>query len=143
MIFFSAQSIAEFNGKLSGSITGATDYIWRGYSKSDGKPVAQGNIDYEFKSGIFLGSSLSTINFADYGYDNRSTLEFRPYLGFAYQLSSFWQQLFLWRISCRNGQCSSIGNTHIVGACRANLYSAKCSTASRSSAKKHLLVLLS
>lgn len=95
-MFYSIHCTAEFNGKLSGGITGATDYIWRGYSKSNGKPVIQGNIDYEFKSGIFLGSSASTINFADHGYDDRSTLEFRPYLGFAYQLSEDWRFNTAW-----------------------------------------------
>ncbi len=96
MISYSTHCAAEFNGKISGSVTGATDYIWRGYSKSDGRPVAQANIDYEFKSGIFLGSFVSTINFADYGYDHRSTLEFRPYLGFAYQLSDDWRFNTAW-----------------------------------------------
>lgn len=96
MMFNSAHCTAEFNGKLSGSITGATDYIWRGYTKSNGKPVVQGNIDYEFISGIFLGSSVSTISFADQGYEDRSTLEFRPYLGFAYQLSDDWRFNAAW-----------------------------------------------
>lgn len=82
--------------ELSGSLTGATDYIWRGYSKSDGKPVVQANIDYEFKSGIYLGSFASTVNFADYGFESRSALEFRPYLGFAYQLSEDWRFNTAW-----------------------------------------------
>ena len=82
--------------ELSGSLTGTTEYIWRGYSKSDGKPAAQANIDYEFKSGIYLGSFASTVNFADYGFENRSTLEFRPYLGFAYQLSDDWRFNTAW-----------------------------------------------
>ena len=73
--------------ELSGGFTGATDYIWRGYSKSDNKPVFQANIDYEFKSGIYLGSFASTVNFADHGYENRSNLEFRPYFGYGYKLN--------------------------------------------------------
>ena len=77
--------------ELRGSLTGTTDYFWRGYSRSDGKPAAQANIDYEFKSGIYLGSFGSTVNFGDHGFENRSTLEFRPYLGYAYKLSEDWR----------------------------------------------------
>ncbi len=78
---------AEFNG----SVTGATDQIWRGYSKSDRKLAIQANIDYEFKSGIYLGTFVSTVNFADNGFANRSNVEFKPYLGWAYELSDDWR----------------------------------------------------
>lgn len=77
--------------QLSGSITGTTDYFWRGYSKSDGKPAAHANIDYELKSGIYLGAYASTVNFADSGFENHSNLEFRPYVGWAYRLSGDWR----------------------------------------------------
>ncbi len=87
---------ANCYAELSGSLTGTTDYIWRGYSKSNGKPVVQANIDYEFKSGIYLGTFASTVNFADHGFENRSTTEFRPYLGFAYQLSDDWRLNSAW-----------------------------------------------
>ncbi len=76
---------------FNGSLTGTTDYIWHGYSKSDGKPVIQANIDYEFKSGIYLGTFFSTVNFADNRFENRSHVEFRPYLGWAYKLSDNWR----------------------------------------------------
>lgn len=88
IVFFHA---ANCFAELSGGFTGATDYIWRGYSKSDNKPVFQANIDYEFKSGIYLGSFASTVNFADHGYENRSNLEFRPYFGYGYKLSGDWR----------------------------------------------------
>ncbi|PXW80038.1 uncharacterized protein (TIGR02001 family) [Nitrosomonas sp. Nm84] len=82
--------------ELSGNLTGATDYMWRGYSKSDGKPVVQANIDYGFKSGVYLGTFASIVNFADHGFENRSTTEFRPYLGFAYKLSDDWRFNIAW-----------------------------------------------
>jgi len=77
--------------QLSASVTGTTDYIWRGYSKSDGKPAAQLNIDYGFKSGLYLGTFASTVNFADQGFAARSDAEFKPYAGWAYQLSDDWR----------------------------------------------------
>ena len=90
--------------QLSGSITGTTDYFWRGYSKSDGKPAAQANIDYESKSGIYLGSNITTVNFADVGFENRSNLEFRPYLGWAYKLSDNWRFNVEWTRYIFNGK---------------------------------------
>lgn len=86
-MIYSVQSYAQ----LRGSVTGTTDYIWRGYSKSDGKPAAQINLDYEFNKGLYLGSYASTVNFADQGFDDRSKFEFIPYVGYAYKLSSDWR----------------------------------------------------
>lgn len=95
---------ANCYAELSGGLTGATDYIWRGYSKSDGKPVVQANIDYELKSGIYLGAFASSVNFADHGFENRSTIEFRPYLGFAYKLSDDWRFNTAWVRYIYNGK---------------------------------------
>ena len=84
-------SSAVCYAELRATVTGTTDYFWRGYTKSDNKPSLQGNIDYEFKSGFYFGSFLSSVNFADFGFDNRSKLEFRPYFGYAFQLSEDWR----------------------------------------------------
>lgn len=84
-------SSASCYGELSASLTGTTDYFWRGYTKSDKKPSVQANIDYEFKTGFYLGSFLSSVNFGDHGFENRSKLEFRPYFGYAFQLSDNWR----------------------------------------------------
>lgn len=79
------------HAQLRASVTGTTDYIWRGYSKSDGKPAAQINLDYEFSKGLYLGSYASTVNFADHGFADRSNFEFIPYVGYGYKLSSDWR----------------------------------------------------
>ena len=77
--------------QLSGSLTGTTDYMWRGYSKSDGKPALQVNLDYELRSGFYIGSFASFVDFADEGFKDQSNIELRPYLGWAYKLSDDWQ----------------------------------------------------
>ena len=77
--------------QLSGNLTGVTNYIWRGYTKSDSQPALQGNIDYEFKSGFYLGSFVSSVNFADHNYADRSQIEFRPYAGYSHKLSEDWR----------------------------------------------------
>ncbi len=84
---FSIDSYADF----SGSVTATTDYIWRGYSKSDRKPALQANIDYEFKSGAYLGVFASTVDFKDSEFRDPSKIEFKPYAGFAYQLADDWR----------------------------------------------------
>ncbi len=89
---------------FSGSVTATTDYIWRGYSKSDRKPALQTNIDYEFKSGIYLGAFVSTINFNDDEFKNPSRIEFKPYAGFAYALSDDWRFNIEWTRYIFNGK---------------------------------------
>ncbi|MCB1986129.1 MAG: hypothetical protein H6936_06795 [Burkholderiales bacterium] len=88
LLFFST---ASCHAELSASVTGTTDYFWRGYTKSDKKPSIQANIDYEFKTGFYLGSFLSSVNFADHDFENRSKLEFRPYFGYAYRIAKDWR----------------------------------------------------
>lgn len=100
ILFYSAHSYAD----VSGSLTGTTDYIWRGYSKSDEKPSIQGNIDYEFESGIYLGVFASTVNFADDEFEDRSYAEFRPYLGWAYTLTEDWRFNAEWTRYIYNGK---------------------------------------
>jgi len=97
---YSANCFSEW----SGSLTGATDYIWRGYSKSDGKPVMQINLDYEFKNGVYVGAYMSTIDFADDGFQNPSKIEFRPYLGWGYQVSEDWRFDLEWIRYIYNGR---------------------------------------
>ena len=97
-------NLPDCYAQLNGSITGTTDYFWRGYSKSDSKPAAQASIDYESRSGIYLGTNISTVNFADFGFENRSNLEFRPYLGWAYKLSNDWRFNAEWTRYIYNGK---------------------------------------
>lgn len=92
VLTFSLDGRAE----LTGSVTGATDYLWRGYTKSNGSLVGQVNIDYQFRSGIYLGSFFSTVNFADHGFKDRSSFELRPYLGYAHTLSDDWRANVAW-----------------------------------------------
>ncbi len=57
---------AEWHGELRFT----SNYVYRGYSKSQGNPVAQGLIDYEHNSGWFGGLGLSQVTI-----DNRSNLD--------------------------------------------------------------------
>ena len=78
---------AEWHGELSFR----SDYVYRGYSKSQGDPVVQGLIDYQSKSGFFGGLGLSQVNFNDNANANRAQLEIKPYLGGIIPLSVDWR----------------------------------------------------
>ncbi len=49
-------------GELSGSVTLASEYIFRGQALSDGNPALQAGIDYEHDAGLFFGAWASTVD---------------------------------------------------------------------------------
>jgi uncharacterized protein (TIGR02001 family) len=80
-----APANADWHGKMSF----LSDYVYRGYSKSQGNPVVQGDLDYQDDSGWYGGLGLSQVNF-----DNQSdhaNVEIKPYLGWTLPLSPGWK----------------------------------------------------
>ncbi|MGH8592911.1 MAG: TorF family putative porin [Gammaproteobacteria bacterium] len=68
-----------------------SNYVYRGYSKSSGNPVVQGNLDYEHSSGFFIGTWVSQVDF-DLGADHeRANIEVTPYAGWSLSLSEDWR----------------------------------------------------
>lgn len=49
-------------GDVSGRITLASEYIYRGKALSDSNPALQAGIDYQHRSGLFLGAWASTVD---------------------------------------------------------------------------------
>ncbi len=71
-------------GEFSITLNGSTNYVYRGYSKSDDHPVAQLNLDYEHeKSGIFIGVWTSMVDFGEDEdeFDDPAKVEISPYIG--------------------------------------------------------------
>jgi len=62
-----------------------TNYVYRGYTKSDDKPTAQGNVDLQRSPGYFMGMWVSSVDFGG------ADLEFNPYLGKQFGLSPDWK----------------------------------------------------
>ncbi|MBS1211938.1 MAG: hypothetical protein H6R26_554 [Proteobacteria bacterium] len=83
----SFQAYADSHGNVGALISFATNYFYRGYSKSDNGPVLRANIDYEHQSGLYVGSWVSWIDFDDHGTNDRSDVEFYPYVGLVYKLA--------------------------------------------------------
>lgn len=83
--------ISTASAEFSGTLRFTTDYVARGYSKSDGQPTVQGNLDYEHDSGFFTGAWLAMVNFSDKQFTDRANLEAAPYLGWNFPLNDDWR----------------------------------------------------
>lgn len=68
-----------------------SDYIYRGYSKSQGGSVTQAHVDYYGQSGWFAGLDVSQVNFAYRARSDRSQIEIRPYAGVSTPLTANWR----------------------------------------------------
>src|SRR4051794_29110193 len=48
----------------------ASNFIWRGYSLSNNRPVVQGALGYESKSHTYAGSAYSNVEFSNPAYNH-------------------------------------------------------------------------
>ncbi|MEO2043614.1 MAG: TorF family putative porin [Nitrospinaceae bacterium] len=109
IIFVSFSSLATAQGsndsKLSGTVTFSTDYIWHGYSKSNGNEVFQANLDYQHESGFFGGVWVSQVDWGDDSirvrgnrlFNDVSRVEIIPYFGSTFSVSEDWHGDVHWR----------------------------------------------
>ena len=85
LIACSTQTPAEF----SGTVTLATDYVFRGISNTDEDPAIQGSMDYEHDSGWYAGIWASNVKFRENADVDavdtvaEATIEIDYYAGFA------------------------------------------------------------
>ena len=68
-----------------------TNYIYRGYSKSNDQPVAQANVEHSRDNGVYAGVWASMVNFGDSDYPDSAPAEINPYLGWMTELSGGWR----------------------------------------------------
>jgi uncharacterized protein (TIGR02001 family) len=78
---------AEGEG-FSATASVASDYAYRGYSKSNNSLTAKASVDYSHRSGWFVGGWAQRVDFGDSGYPNRSNVEFYPYAGYGFGLGN-------------------------------------------------------
>lgn len=52
-------------GEISGNVTVATDYSFRGWSQTTRDPAIQGGFDYGFESGLYIGTWASNLKYGD------------------------------------------------------------------------------
>jgi len=72
---------------ITGILRVASNYDYRGYSKSDNHPSSQANIDYLKPDTLFFGAWFSSVNMQG------ARLEMNPYLGKQFVLSQDWQAI--------------------------------------------------
>jgi len=87
---FACEAAAEWraNVKL------LSDYLYRGYSKSRGNPVAQARVNYSAESGWYAGLGLSQARFDDQLNRERAELELTPQLGWSVPVNGEWRADF-------------------------------------------------
>lgn len=66
-------------GTFGGSLTIATDYMFRGVSNSNENPQVQGDINWSHDSGVYAGIWATNTNFGGPG----NSMELDPYIGYA------------------------------------------------------------
>lgn len=66
-------------GEVSGSLTLASDYMFRGISNSNNEPQVQGDLTWAHDSGVYAGVWASNTDFGGPG----NSMEIDPYVGFA------------------------------------------------------------
>lgn len=75
---------------LSGNISFASQYIFRGIKQTDGKPALQGGFDYAHASGLYAGTWGSNVSWlADSGAYTSSSLEWDFYGGYKGSVGDF------------------------------------------------------
>ncbi len=79
------------NADWHGELSFRSDYVYRGYSKSQGNPVVQGLIDYQHDSGWFGGLGVSQVNFGNQTGTSQAEVEFKPYVGWTLPLATDWK----------------------------------------------------
>ncbi|MEQ8663675.1 MAG: TorF family putative porin [Gammaproteobacteria bacterium] len=86
-----AQAWPTLPGRLAVGLNLTSDYVWRGYSKTSGKPSVQLYVDYEHPLGVYGGAWLSRVDFADEVSSDSADIEAIPYFGMTTALNEEWR----------------------------------------------------
>lgn len=93
LIIHSAASRADFHGTLTATNNNAD----RWFSKSDNEGALIANLDYEHASGLYLGTSVSNVEFEFNEVEHQAAhVEVTPYLGWSFALPEQWRMDIQW-----------------------------------------------
>lgn len=79
------------HAELHSTLTLTTNNVGRWFTKNHNSIGVQANADYQHPSGLFLGTTLSTVDFATYSLPGTANVEIIPYAGWAYTFSDKWR----------------------------------------------------
>ena len=90
---------SEAAGNWHATVTAATDYVFRGFSRGDSDTILQAGLRYQHATGFGAGLWASTVRFpADEGSANERRVELHGFGGYAAPLGEDWSlSLFLLR----------------------------------------------
>ena len=81
----------DLSRALQAEVTVASDYVFRGYSRSEGDPALQAGLRYRHRSGFFVGGWASTVRFAfDDAIEDPRRAEVRGSMGCARPVGQNW-----------------------------------------------------
>jgi uncharacterized protein (TIGR02001 family) len=93
LLFHFSPSEADFHG----TITATTNNADRWFSKSDNEGALIANLDYEHTSGLYVGSSVSNVEFEFNEIEHQAAhVEVTPYLGWSIALPKQWRMDLQW-----------------------------------------------
>lgn len=72
------------HAEISGNVSMASDYVWRGFSQTDNQLSISGGLDYAHESGFYLGTWGSNVNFGP----GDPSMELDVYGGFAGEMGA-------------------------------------------------------
>jgi uncharacterized protein (TIGR02001 family) len=87
LALFVLAGIASAQAQVSGNLGLTNDYRFRGISQSQNAPAVQGGIDYNHKSGFYIGNWNSSVSSSVY--TNGSGVESDVYAGWKKLSDSF------------------------------------------------------
>ncbi|MDP3440891.1 MAG: TorF family putative porin [Azonexus sp.] len=67
---------------VTGNVSLATDYIFRGISQTNHKPAIQGGFDYSHASGLYAGTWASNVDWVSPGIEDNNSMEWDFYAGY-------------------------------------------------------------
>ena len=74
--------------EISGNVTLATDYAFRGVSQTGNQMAIQGGLDYAHESGIYVGTWASNVDSTFFGGGQDPQIELDLYAGYAGELAN-------------------------------------------------------
>jgi len=74
---------AAMAAEVSGNVTLASDYSFRGWSQTSRDPAVQGGVDIAFESGLYIGTWGSNVNFGADDEGDVASMELDLYIGWS------------------------------------------------------------
>ena len=78
---------AAFAAEVSGNVTLASDYSFRGWSQTSRDPAVQGGVDVGFESGLYVGTWASNVNFGANDEGDVASMELDLYVGWSGEIA--------------------------------------------------------